>query len=112
MNNAVDTYIENAISEHREIMELVRSIIHQNVKNITEEFKWSRPIFKTNKDFAYFQNNKNYVTIGFTKDIEKLNDPNKLLEGQGKTMRHIKVKKVSEIDKEIFTEWFLSITSN
>jgi len=112
MNSEVDKYIENATAEHREIMEIVRAIIHQNVTNVSEEFKWSRPIFKTTKDFAYFQNNKNYVTLGFTKNLDQLNDPNKLLEGTGKTMRHIKIKKASEIDKGTLTEWFLGITSN
>jgi hypothetical protein len=111
MNNQVTEYIENAPPEHKEIMETVRAIIHHNVKNLTEEFKWSRPIFKTTKDFAYFVTTKNYVTLGFTKDFEKLNDPNKLLEGTGKTMRHIKLKKASDIDNELLTEWFIKVTS-
>lgn len=86
MNNQVTEYIENAPEEQKEIMKTVREIIRQTVPALIEEFKWSRPIFKSTKDFAYFQVNKNYVTIGFTKDIEKLNDTNKILEGTGKTM--------------------------
>lgn len=111
MNPQVTTYIENAPIEQKEIMETVRAIIHQNVANLTEAFKWSRPIFKTTKDFAYFLANNNYVTIGFTKDFEKLNDPNKLLEGTGKTMRHIKLKKASDINSELLKEWFITVTT-
>jgi len=111
MNNKVTEYIENAPIEQREIMETVRALIHQSVPTVTEDFKWSRPVFKTTKDFAYFLTTKNYVTIGFTKDFEKLNDKNKILEGTGKTMRHIKLKKTSYIDSELLKEWFKIVTS-
>lgn len=112
MNTQVTEYIENAPAEQKEIMQLVRTIIHQNVQNVKEDFKWSRPIFKTTKDFAYFLVNKNYVTIGFTKEIEKLNDPKNILEGTGKTMRHIKLKKVANIDSVLLIEWFVAMTND
>ena len=111
MNEEVTDYIENAPTHQKEIMTIVRALLHHNVENLKEEFKWGRPIFKTTKDFAYFQNNKMHVTIGFYKDFEKLNDPNKLLEGTGKTMRHIKLKKASDIDSQLLSEWFTIITS-
>lgn len=110
MNKEVTEYIENAQPEHRKIMEVIRSIIHQKVENVTEQFKWSRPVFKTTKDFAYLQASKSYVTLGFTKDIIKLNDPNNLLEGNGKTMRHIKIRKASDIDAHLLSEWIAAIT--
>jgi hypothetical protein len=66
------------------------------VQNVVKEFKWSRHIFRTTKDFVYFLANKNYATIGFTKDIQKIDDANKIFEGTSKTMRHIKVKKSSK----------------
>ncbi len=112
MHNQVTEYIANAPVEQREILETVRDLIHQAVSNVTEEFKWSRPIFKTTKDFAYLQTNKNHINLGFYKDFEKLNDPDKLLEGTGKTMRHIKIKKVSDIDPELLKEWFTILSAD
>jgi len=53
MNKQVTEYIHNAPTEQKEIMEIIRSLIHKNVENVTEEFKWNRPIFKSTKDFAY-----------------------------------------------------------
>lgn len=111
MNHQVSEYIENAPAGQKEIMETVRAIIHQTVPNVTEEFKWSRPVFKTTKDFSYFLSSKNYVTVGFTKDFEKLDDPDQLLEGTGKTMRHIKLKKSSDINSELLKEWFKIVTA-
>ena len=45
MNKEVTEYIHNAPNEQKEIMEIVRNLIHQTVSNVTEEFKCSRPIF-------------------------------------------------------------------
>ena|SRR5690554_1564701 len=112
MNKQVTEYIENAPEEQKEIMQMVREIILQSVPGVKEEFKWSRPIFKLSKDFSYFKCNKNDVTIGFTKDIEKLNDPNKILKGTRKTMRHIKLKKSTDIDRNLLKEWFGMITTH
>lgn len=112
MNKQITEYINNAPSEQKEIMEIIRLLIHQSVKNVTEEYKWSRPVFRSTKDFAYLKANKNNVTLGFYKDIDRLNDPNKLLEGTGKTMRHIKLNHVSDMDKKMLSEWFTTITTD
>src|SRR5690554_6763331 len=109
MNAQVTDYINTAPAEQKEIMEQIRKLIHQNVPGASEEFKWSRPIFKTDKEFAYLQANKNHVNLGFYKGFEKLNDPNRLLEGTGKTMRHIKLRKIEDVDEKLLSEWFKTL---
>lgn len=108
----VTTYIENAPGEQRDIMILLRALLHDSVADVVEEFKWSRPVFSKGKSFAYFQANKGHVSVGFTRHFEKLNDPNGLLEGTGKTMRHVKIKSVSEIDADRLKDWFLIASSD
>ena len=110
MNEQVTAYINEATAEQKLIMEMLRQLIHDTVPQVVENFKWSRPIFSTNKDFAYLKTAKNYVTLGFFQ-FKKLNDPQNLLEGTGKDMRHIKIKKASDIDKNVLTEWFASLTT-
>ncbi len=112
MNEQITQYINAANNEQKEIMTSVRSIIHAHVKDVKEEFKWSRPVFKTTEIFAYLQSNKNHVNLGFYKDLDKLDDPNGLLEGTGKNMRHIKLKSVSDIDPELLRQWFLVLTKS
>ena len=89
---------------------MIRSLIHRHVENVTEEFKWGRPIFRAEKDFAYLQANKSHVNLGFYKDFEKLSDPDGLLEGTGKTMRHIKLRTVSDINSKLLGEWFAIVS--
>ncbi len=105
MNEQVTQYINEAPEEHKQIMHELRQLLHEAVSQVEESFKWSRPIFSTHTSFAYLLANKNHVNLGFN-DASKLNDPKGLLEGTGKDMRHIKIKKVADIDRELMVEWF------
>jgi hypothetical protein len=89
MNELVTQYIAGAPEEQRQIMEALQLIIHQEVPSVVENFKWSRPVFSTEKDFAYFKTTKSSLTFGFFA-FEKIRDHRELLEGTGKDMRHIK----------------------
>lgn len=105
MNEQVTEYINNAPKAQKAIMDILRSLIHQQVAGVTESFKWSRPVFRLKKDFAYFQSNKGYVNLGFYNAIDQLDDPKGLLEGTGKAMRHIKLRGPADIDPELLSKW-------
>lgn len=79
--------------------------IHEQVKGVEESYKWSRPIFSVEKDFAYLLSNKNHVNLGFSRNFDKLNDPHGYLEGTGKTMRHVKLKTMEDVEKLLLAEW-------
>ncbi|EJF08292.1 MULTISPECIES: DUF1801 domain-containing protein [Pontibacter] len=104
MHPQVNDYI-NTSEKHKETLEALRQLVHDTVPGVAEEFKWSRPVFRSDKDFAYLKTAKAYVTLGFFQ-FSKLKDPNGLLEGTGKDMRHIKIKSVQDIDRELLREWF------
>ncbi|TXK32797.1 DUF1801 domain-containing protein [Pontibacter qinzhouensis] len=108
MNPQVTDYINNAPAEQKQIMEALRQLIHESVADVKEEFKWSRPVFRAGKDFTYFKTAKAYLTLGFF-DFVKLNDKQNKLQGTGKDMRHIKLKKISDIDREELQEWFKTV---
>lgn len=105
MNQQVTDYIQNAPVEQAGIMKQIRELIHESVPGVTEEFKWSRPVFRSGRDFAYFKVAKTYLTLGFF-NFEKLPDPHNKLEGSGKDMRHIKLKSSADIDTQLLGSWF------
>ena len=111
MNDDVSQYIENADGSQMAVMQKIRQLIHETVPNVIEEIKWSRPVFKASKDFAYLKTAKGYVTLGFF-NFDKLNDPQHKLEGTGKDMRHIKIKSVADIDEALLRDWFTSAANN
>src|SRR6478672_3340895 len=53
---------------------------------------WGVPTFKLNGAFLLPDGRKNHVTFGFTQGTSLL-DTDKLLEGKGKNLRHVKLKK-------------------
>ena len=104
-NTEITEYIEKAPGEKKEIMQAIRKLIHDSVPEVEEEFKWSRPVFKTKKDFAYLKAAKAHVTLGFN-NYQLLKDKKNLLQGTGEDMRHVKLKSMADIDEELFRDWF------
>jgi hypothetical protein len=109
-NPQVSGYINEAPAEQKQIMETIRQLLYQAVPGVTENYKWSRPVFSAAKDFAYLKTTKAYVALGFF-SVEKLEDKAGLLEGTGKDMRHIKIRQAADIDKDLLTEWFKTLTT-
>jgi hypothetical protein len=109
MNPQVSEYISRAQPEQRAIMETIRQLLHESVDGLVEEFKWSRPVFRKNKDLAYLKTAKAHITLGFF-NSEKISEGSHLLEGSGNGMRHIKLKSVEDINKKLLQQWFRSIS--
>ncbi|MGB0390591.1 MAG: DUF1801 domain-containing protein [Salibacteraceae bacterium] len=102
-NKQVTEYINNSPSQIDVLQEL-RRIIHYVIPNVKEDIKWGIPVFTKTKIFTYLRASKNHVSIGFY-NLNKIEDSNGLLEGSGKTMKHLKIKKVSDIDEALISNW-------
>lgn len=109
-NIKVTQYIENATEEQTIILHSLRKLIHETIDNVTEEIKWGFPVFAKTKDFAYLRFSKKHITLGFY-NIDKIIDPDNLLEGSGNTLKHIKVKHTNDIKTEVITSWLTQVTS-
>ena len=97
MDLKVDEYINKQKSPQKEVCVYLRSLIHKTIPGIKEEIKWGVPVLDGGK--FYIGSLKNQVNLGFS--INGLNDREiALFEGSGKTMRHIKVKSITDIDEE------------
>ena len=108
-NPKTTEYISKATNEQMVVLEKVRQLVHSSLKNVGEEIKWGFPVFNNGKDFAYLRFAKKHITLGFY-NIDKLEDPNSLLEGQGNTLKHIKIKELNnELEKQIVI-WLNQIT--
>ena len=92
----VDQFIEALPSDINEITTVLRNLIFETSGNFTEEIKWSKPSYGINQNICYLQASKNHVNLGFYSGAS-LTDKDNLLEGTGKQMRHIRFKKLDEI---------------
>ena len=97
MDKEVDGYIEKQNSPQKEILKRLRKIILKTLPNAGEEMKWGTPVFGGGK--FYIVALKDHVNIGFA--IEGLSEKEKaLFEGKGKTMRHVKVNSLKDLDEK------------
>lgn len=87
---AVDLYISEATDDQQGVLQELRDLIFEAVPDVKEQFKWSQPVYGTTKDFVYLKHTKKHLNLGFF-NFEKVDDPDGLLEGTGKRMRHIKI---------------------
>ena len=96
MNKEVEKYIEKHKSPQREICQELRTIILKTFPDIKEEMKMGVPWYEGR---YYIVALKDHVNLGFSlkglskKEIE-------LFEGGGKTMKHIKLYSLKEIDEK------------
>jgi hypothetical protein len=109
-NKKVTEYINSTTEEQIVILEALRKLIHETVKGVSEEIKWGFPVFAQTKDFAYLRFAKKHITLGFY-NIDKIKDPDHLLEGEGNTLKHIKIKSADDIKPKVISEWLKQITN-
>lgn len=105
MNKQVTEYISKAPSGHKEILEEVRAMVHAQIKDVKEFYKWRRVVFSSNdKELLYLRDASKYVAVGFF-DSTNLKDPKNLLEGSGEEMCHMKIKQLTDLDRPQLKEW-------
>jgi hypothetical protein len=100
MNKAVDDYIAKQKSPQKEIAEKLRQIILALFPDIMEEMKFGVPWYEGK---YYIVALKEHVNLGFS--LKGLSQKEtELLEGSGKTMKHIKIHSLNEIDENKITQ--------
>jgi len=99
MNKEVAEYIQKQKSAQKEILKKARKLLLKTIPDCEEEMAWGVPVYAGGK--FYLVAMKNRVHIGFA--INGLSKEEKdLFEGSGKTMRHMKIHSLGDIDgKEI-----------
>ena len=97
MNKEIEDYIKKQKSPQTEICRELRRIILETLPGVKEEMKWGVPVFDEGK--FYLGAFKNSVNLGFS--INGLDEEEKkLFQGNGKTMKHIKIRSLPDIDEE------------
>ena len=97
MDKQVEEYIEKQESPQKEILLKVREIFLKTLPNCEEKKTWGVVVFGNDK--FYIGSIKNRVHVGIAingLDKEEID----LFEGSGKTMRHIKIHSLGDIDEK------------
>ena len=95
MDEKVKEYLEKQDSPQKEILLKVRDIFQKTLTDCKEQFAWGVIVY--GGGIFYIGAIKNRVHVGFA--ITGLNKEEiEMFEGTGKTMRHIKIYTLDDID--------------
>ena len=94
----IDAYVKNA-GTLAGVARALRALVKKTVKG-SEEYvnPWKIPSFDSNGPLCCFMAGKDHVTFAFLRGAA-LPDPEKLLEGTGKGVRHVKLRSAAEVKK-------------
>lgn len=101
---AVDAFVQELPPPQRALAEQLRELVFHTVPGAGESIKWKMPVFEHHGLLCYIAAHKGHLRFGFYQQGTRLNDPDGLLEGSGKSMRHVKIREPSDI-KPIFGDW-------
>jgi len=99
MGKTVDEYVKGLENWQAEIVSILRNLVIEAAPKAVEGFKWNQPVFEWNGPFVYIKAFKNHINFGFWRGID-LPDPEGILSGTGKKMRHVQLRAVEDIDRD------------
>lgn len=94
----INDYVKKA-GKFESVAKAVRTLMKGTVKGVEEYVNpWKIPSFDSNGPLCCFMVGKEHVTFAFMRGAA-LPDPDKLLEGTGKGVRHVKLRSVADVKK-------------
>ena len=110
----VDSYFKEQPPEKRALLEKLRALVAKGVPGADASIKWGVPFYQLKgKNVCSLAAFKDHVGINFFASPDVLVDPGKKLEGGGKTMRMLKVRRAEDIDSASILRWLkATVTAN
>jgi hypothetical protein len=94
----IDEYVEKA-GKHKDVVKGLRSLVKRTLAGCEEYVNpWKIPSFDSNGTVCGFMTGKEHVTFIFLRGA-RLPDPEGLLEGTGKSVRHVKVRTAEDLKR-------------
>ena len=98
----VDKWFSDLDSTLRVIADALRAIIRDVCPDLTETIKWGNLVYQREGLVCYLAAAKGHVSLGFFNGAG-LADPEGILEGKGKKLRHIKVRNLEQAEPHRYT---------
>jgi len=100
-NKAVDNFVATRVlPELRPVVEKIRDLMKECAPNAQETISYGIPAYRVRNIIAVISPTKKDITLAFSRGAE-FEDKYMLLKGVGKVSKNLKLKRVSEIDKDL-----------
>ena len=100
--STVDDFIRQLDPQRKQVVVELRTLINKAAPQAEETIAWGSPWWKLNGWLCAVYLAGDHINFGLSRGAE-LDDPDGLLEGTGKGMRHVKLYDVSDIKKTKFS---------
>jgi hypothetical protein len=97
----IDEYAGGLGDWRADVVRRLDALVHEHAPAATASIKWAQPVFESDGPFAYIKAFPSSVNLGFWRGAE-LDDPDRLLEGDGDRMRHVRLRSVDDIRDDVF----------
>jgi len=95
-------YLAGQSPRNRAVLRALRAFVKGAAPGLEESVKWGNGCWlKDGSPVAYVYSDEDHVQFGFLRGAS-LRDPKGLLQGKGRYVRHVKVRKVADIDAAAF----------
>ena len=103
-HNTTETWMAGLEPPLRPIANTLDRTLRDTEPELTISIKWGNPVYEKQGLVCYLAATEAYVSLGFFNGAA-LTDPEEILEGKGKKLRHIKVRERRHIDGEQISAW-------
>ena len=94
----ISNYVDKA-GKLEDVSKALRTLVKESLTEVEEYVNpWKIPSFDSNGPLCCFMVGKEHVTFAFMRGAA-LPDPEKLLEGTGKGVRHVKLRSVADVKR-------------
>lgn len=102
----IDGFFAEQPAQMRVILETLRELVAEAAPEATASLKWGMPFYSVGSEMmcalAGFKSHVNLILAGPPGTFA---DPDGLLEGEGKTGRHLKLRTLEELPREAVRGW-------
>jgi hypothetical protein len=100
----IDSYLKRKPAALAVVAEGLRKLVKKTVKGTKESVNpWKLVTFESNGPMGYLSVGKNHVTFGLLRGTA-LPDPQKLLKGTGRNLRHVKLRSEEDLRNRALTK--------
>ncbi len=93
----VDALVRNHGTQWSAIARQLRALVRKEIPGVKEYVNpWKLPTFDSHGPLGYFMIGKSHITFGLYR-ATSLEDPEDLLEGTGKNLRHVKIRTAEDL---------------
>jgi hypothetical protein len=108
-SDEVDVYVKEKLpAQFAEAMETVRGMMEEGAPGVREIISYGQPTWKGKKMVLTVSPSKSHLTVVFSRGAD-IEDSHGLLEGSGKTSKHLKVKTAADLDREAFRDYLAQV---